>query len=321
MTGEGGGTPERYRWTISEYVLRCELYRFRELLVEGEGDRTFFLDVLGRYGLAEIAVLDSDYFHIPREDVEDSGFEVGAKGRLLTLAAAICARATEAELRANVLVIVDRNYDEGLPPEVTCVAVATDGYSLENYVLSARALERFVRMVLGRDELPAGAGGTPPERRSATSGDDLFIRIVPASSEVAAVRRALVRIASGIGLFAHWIDYVTVASDGHAAVDGQTLFERVLKAAGISERTSDATKVLAEERERVTSNPFRYVRGADYVKVLHKVLKSSWGRRMAGINLSTVPTHAIRRWLLLAVDHAEVDEQALFQTIRGRFAA
>src|SRR5215218_5324793 len=143
-----------YRWTIDEYILRCELNNVEELIVEGDSDHCFFLDLLSRYSLPSVTVIDADCFHVPGAEVLAAGHNDGAKGRLLTLASAICRAIQERPLSATVMVVVDRDYDGDVPDRAACAAVATDGHSVENYAPSEAALQRFLRGVLGRHEPP-----------------------------------------------------------------------------------------------------------------------------------------------------------------------
>jgi hypothetical protein len=100
-----------HRWTLDEYLLRCEqLSGLREVVVEGELDRDFISDALLRYGLPDVTTIDADYVVISDEDIEAAGFTAGVKGQLLTLAAAINAVEDAGNAEARIAVVVDRDY-------------------------------------------------------------------------------------------------------------------------------------------------------------------------------------------------------------------
>jgi hypothetical protein len=307
----------RYRRTIPEYILECELYAFRDLVVEGQADGFFYLEVLRRYGLLDVGVLSADFFNIPATAVKAAGFNVGAKGGLLTLACALSDRSAEVSLAARVVVVVDRDYDEELPEKLAGFVVVTDGYSIENYALSSEALQRFAQSILGRGELP---DGDRPRKGSCTEVG-LYDRVVPACVEVAAARRALRRVSKRVGLFKKWADYVRVSDTGVATANGEKLLKNIFERISVKKASSIA-EILSEERLVVSSDPFRYVRGHDFILVLHRVLKSSWGRKFSKkLNCATIPEETLQRILLLCVESSELDQMELFKELRLRFAA
>ena len=308
-----------YRWTLDEYVLRCEHGTdLAEVVVEGELDRDIIGDSLNRWGLEDVTVLDSDYIAILAEEIAQAGFNPGAKGRLATLAAALDTVSQDSSIAARVVVIVDHDYDGA--PLVSDYLLVTDGYSMESYAMSERVFERFLRVALGRAPLPAGSKGRP-ERRTTCTGRELYQRIAPAACTVGAVRLLLRAVGQPLALFDSWSDYVRVRSDGHLLADGERLLENVLRAARRADEYENLRANLPDATARVSSNMFLLVRGHDFVTLLVKVFRGSWGRRLTGSRFNDSAAQSVlSRLLALAVDPAELDSFPLFQQLRVRMA-
>lgn len=309
---------EPYRWTLDEYILRCEQGTdLREIVVEGELDRDFLSDALARWGAGDVSVLDADYIEVSGQEVRDAGFNLGTKGRLLTVAAALERAKQAGALSATAAVIVDRDYDLALPVQESLLV--TDGHSLENYALSTEALDRFARLVLGRAPLPAGARGGPAARRTACTGEDLYRRVQPALVEIAAVRLTLLSLERPLALFPRWLGYLSVGSDGLLTLRAQALLRNILNHAGLDHEYESAASRLSEEKARVSADIFHVVRGHDFVAVLYKLLLSSWGRRISGSHFAGKTETSLARLLLLSIDQAELDSTGLFTELRRRF--
>ncbi len=283
---------EPYRWTLDEYVLRCEQGPdLCEVLVESELDRDVFGDALKRWGADGVRVLDSDYIRVSNDEVQSAGFAVGVKGRLLTAAAAL--ERSPRELTGRVAVVVDRDYD-GVP-SLGDALLATDGHSIESYAFSAAALDRFARVLLGRGPLPHGARDHRADRRRTLTGEDLYWRVAPAATEIAAVRLTLLRLEKPPAVFERWLDYVSTTADGVLSVDRRTLLRNVLERAGRGEEFVSLEPRMAVEGARVTNDEFGLVRGHDFVALMLKLFRTPWGRRMSGNRLVSSPEGTLAR--------------------------
>jgi hypothetical protein len=308
-----------YRWTLGEYVLRCEQGAdLSEVVVEGELDRDLIVDALRRWGAARTNVLDADYLHVSDAEVRSAGFPPGTKGRLLTVATALESAKRARDLAARVVVIVDRDYD--ISVSSGDLLLITDGHSLESYALSPPALDRFARLVLGRGVLPVGSEGESAGRRTTCTGDDLYRRVSGALIEIGAVRLTLQSLSSPLGLFDGWARYVSVAPDGMLTTNAQALVRNVLNHAGLGHEHHLAESRLRQETARVSADVFRLVRGHDFVSLLSKLLRSSWGRRIAGSHFATTNEASLARLLLVSVDPTQLDGTTLFAELRRRFA-
>lgn len=310
---------EPYRWTLAEYVLRCEQGSdLREIVVEAEADRDLLADALTRWGTEPVTVLDGDYIQVEPGEVDDAGFSSGIKGRLLAIAAALQGAKDESRLRAQVVVVVDRNYDAA--PPIADTLLLTDGYSIESYTFSRATLNRFAGLVLGRATLPLGARGRSVSRRQTFSGDDLYRRVEGAAVQISAVRLTLRALSDPPRVFESWPDYVSVSSDGLLTTDDAGLLHNVLEHAGRADEEVGATERLGKEALRVSADKFRLVRGHDFVRLLLKLLRSPWGRRIAGTSFARASEGELTRLLLVSVDPAYLDSCPLFAELRRRFA-
>jgi hypothetical protein len=262
-------------------------------------------------------VLDAAYIHVTDDEIEAAGHERGVRGALLVVAGELDGLPNDGSARARVIVVVDRDYDA--PTESEHLAIS-DGYSIESYCCSADAFHRFVTFVLGREPLPGGAGGQPPPRRRTCSGDDLLGRVMPAARQVAAVRLVLRSFDQPLAMFDRWTDYATVSGDGHFSVDGNALLRNILVTSGRGGEADNACAQLADQEARVDADPFRLVRGHDPVALLLKLLRSTWGRRIAGNRFASVPEHELARLMMFSIESAELDRQPLFARIRAAVA-
>jgi Protein of unknown function (DUF4435) len=311
---------DSWRWTLDEYLLRCELGDgLREVLVEGGLDRELFQDALTRWDIKDVGVLDASYFLLSPEDIADAGHSVGAKGLLLTIASSLAAMKQQAVIRAETIIIVDRDYDElGAWPDNS--VLVTDGHSIENYAFSPEALDRFVRLGLGRGARPRGGGtGTQTPRRRTCTGEDLYSRLAPAAAEIAAVRLVLRSLSPPLSIFEKWSDYVHVASDGRLVTRADDLLKNVLDRASQPQDLDVAEEELSYAMTRTLADAFRMTRGHDFVCLLGKLLRSSWGRPIAGI-FSRASETTLSRAVLSFLDPGRLDSHPLFVELRARLA-
>lgn len=313
-----GSLAAGHRWTLGEYVLRCEQGQdLREIIVEGELDREILTDALRRWKCEGVSVLDADYIQVSDEDIELAGVSRGAKGTLLTLVSALELSQIGAELATRIAIVVDRDYDEDVV--VSNFLFLTDGYSLENYALTPQGLSRFANAALGRAPLPAGREGQTPERRIVCSGDEIYDRIVGGLSILAGLRLTLRTLNPPVSLFASWLDYARITSAGCLEVEAERLLQNVLSSAGRVEEAETLRGTLGDMTDRAVRDVRRLVRGRDFVEVLRKLLDSSWGRRRGGHHPARVGARHLSRLLLFAMDTTELDSSTLFSGLKTRF--
>jgi hypothetical protein len=292
---------ERYRWTPGEYALRAELLPLRELVVEGAADRALFTDFTRRHGLAA-EVFDASFFSVSTDEAERAGGKHGVKGSLLALAAALTTTRARLHPSSRLAVVVDRDYDGPPPDELSWVVYVTDGYSAENYALTRTALDRFGRLVLGF---------------RAERSVDLYSSVIGACCDLASARLAVRAMLPGRGLFDRWIDYVRIDGDGRAELERERLIQNTSDSSEMRQRLEERVR---EEDGRVAMQPNVWVRGRDFVRVLHKVLKSGALRRMSDLRFAKISEETLTLWLLLGVDPRELDGWPLFDALLERFA-
>jgi hypothetical protein len=307
-----------YRWTLDEYVLRCEhLVGLQEVVVEGELDRDLIADALARWGSDGVSILDADYLAIHQDEIDAAGFTAGIKGGLLTLAAALDASDNAEEVAARIAVVVDRDYDDQLTARGALLV--TDGYSIENFALSVAGLNRFATQTLGRTPLPAGRDGTAPERRVTCSGEDLYARLIDALAAVSGLRLVLRDLDPPVGLFGSWLDYFKISPNGHIESNAAALLRNVLERNKRLDEIRVLEKRASEEATAATADPLRLVCGRDFVELLAKLLRSSWGRRRGGDALGQEISR-LGRLLVFSVDSVVIDSTELMGGLRQRFA-
>lgn len=309
--------PHDYRWTIDEYVLRCALSdNVTDLLVEGKLDRWFYEEVLNRHDLSAVSVFDADFLQVPDQEVRDAGFAPGAKGRLLTLAAALVYEATKSPLRCRVVVVVDHDYD-GVPEAIAPFALATDGYEVENYACTVTSLRRFVRYIMGAIRSPDGASGRS-RGRVAVDGAEILERVLSAAAVVSAVCRVLYFHHVGVGIIGGWPRRFAINSTGGFDCDASTLLRDSLLAFATTPSDADV-EALRTEQQFVDEDRARRVRGKDFAVLLHKLLKSPWAGRETTVKFAAVDESDFRRWLVGQADPISVDKSLAVVELVSRF--
>lgn len=297
-----------YRWTIGEYSLRCELdHTIREVFVEGALDSLFWQEVLTRAAIENIEVFDADYLHVTDEEVFAAGFRTGAKGKLLTLAAFLEARDEVTDIVTTTVAIVDHDHD-GVPVQLQMYVIGTDGYSVENYAIAERSLERFIAHQFGQVSPPVGASGRRRGTRTTVSGADLLERVMPACVDVMAARRVLLARHPRLGLIDRWRARFRADPAGYLSGDRVRLLRDTVVSGGESFTEADIA-ALDEERAYVSENPPVLVRGRDFVALLLALLRSPWGRRAIRASLTSTDECDFARWLIAAIAPSDVDSR------------
>jgi hypothetical protein len=307
-----------YQWSIDEYVMRCEDGDdIREVVVEGRLDRDTVADAMERWEVLGVSVLDASYFRIGDEDLLQHGLTPGVKAELIALAESLEQRHVEVTIRATVAVVVDR--DDELARAHSQYLLITDGYSMESYALNGATLQRFVRLFLARAEASSPGGVGQPATVSVT-GDDLLTRFLPAAAAIGGCRVALRALTPPLAPPDGWLRHVDCDPQGYLEVNTAKILADVLSKSGQDSRHDELSALVLAATAEASSDPFRRVRGHDGMALLHKLFKTSWGRRIAGPGAQAWTEDRVTRLLMLAVDSSRLDDASLFQALRLRFA-
>ncbi len=148
----------------------------------------------------------------------------------------------------------------------------------------------------------------------------LLGRILDAASAVTAVRIALRTLLPPVGLIQRWLDYVRIGSDGRAEAHARDLLQRSLAVVDRAHEQTMLETSLPGEAARVRKEPFLLLHGRDLTVILAKLLRSSWGRRLAGVYARAEPSQ-LARTLLATVNPSELDKQPMFAMLHERVAA
>lgn len=298
--------------------MRCEIgVGLDEILTEGGIDRDLFADAVDRWGVPHVSVIDADYVYVTANELTSLGLGSGVKASLLAVAFGLEQRAYIGSIAADVAVVVDRDYE---PLEVVSrFLFVTDGHSMESYALAEPALERFVTVGLGRGKRASGRGGQGPNHLHVSSGKELLDRILTPAIELAAIRLALQELVPPLAPFRGWTRYLMSDSGGFMRLKSQELIKNILGHHGRqSEQASVDARYVAAVTE-VRGNPFLLVRGHDFVTILHQLLRSTWGRRIAGSNVKAWSEDRLSRMLLLALPPDTLDATGLFGSVKAQF--
>lgn len=308
---------ETYRWTLDEYVMRCEDgVGLTEILTEGNLDRDVFAEAAKRWQIVAISVIDADYLAVTVEDMDDAGLPYGVRSQLLTVAQRLEEREAEGTIHAKIAVVVDRDYE---PIRITSrFLFVTDGYSIENYLICEDVFDRFVMTGLGRAPRPDGRDGGAATTVQC-SGRSLLARVVAPAIELAGVRLALRDLSPPVAVFEKWPRYLTTDSDGKMILRGAALVAQVLQRERLGDETADTEKRREAAVVRVAASPITLIRGRDFVAILLQLLKSKWGRKLAG-NPQSWSDERLKRVLFLAVSPVRLDESGLFSSVKAHIA-
>lgn len=306
-----------YRWTLDEYVLRCELDpTIREIVVEGASDVAFFTRFVDVERLNDVAVLDSDYIQVESSAVRALRFNVGAKGRLLTVATHLQSRDDTSKIQGTVVVVVDRDHDSAIPASCDRFVRMTDRHSLENYAYDPSVIDRLLAFLFAQNPVPRGRDGKTARRNRPVPGREIVTRIEGACCSVTAARLALAT--ASIRLPERWLDNVKISPTGQVSFDA----DRVVAAALRGEPAATRALVggaISQYEAKISNAPAEAVRGRDFVAILHKLLSGTWTRRTLGKRLAGVDVEQFRGILLLALDWAHLRSLPFFAALRADF--
>jgi hypothetical protein len=299
-------------------VLRCQIdASIREVVVEGTSDLLIYMQFFDGEGIADVQVIDGDYIEVDPSAVTAGGFDVGNKGRLLAVGEALQRREDTAHIAANVVVVVDRDFDEDVPPSTGRFVLMTDRHSIENYAYDASALDRLMGFHLGQKPVPVGRDGEKAKRSAPVRGSALITTVQQPCLALAVARCAL--NAYGVALPSKWLTYVRIDERGRVSVDRGALVGAALKRQS-SDVQESVLNALGSCQERLSADPPRFVRGRDFVAVLHKLLRSGWAKKSMGYKLPSMDDDQFRGLLLLAIDWRKLGGFPLFAELRARFA-
>jgi hypothetical protein len=309
---------DTYRWTLDEYLMRCEDGRdLEEIVTEGDLDRDLFADAVKRWNLAHVNVIDADYLYVTIEELQALALGDGVRARLLAVAIRLEQRATEMTIGAKVAVVVDRDYD---PP--TCKSrflFVTDGHSMENYALNTQAFDRFVTVGLGRGDRPVGKCAAASNAIHLSSGGKVLRRVLVPAVQLAAIRLALSGLDPPLSVFDRWTRYLKSDPAGNLTLETGLLVERVLQRSGQGKEKVVVELQCQRAEVEVGESPFLLVRGHDFVTILYQLLRSTWGRRIAGPAVKAWSEERLGRILLVGLPPHTLDATKLFSSVRAQF--
>jgi len=131
---------------------------------------------------------------------------------------------------------------------------------------------------------------------------------------------ALRKLDPPVGLFESWLDYFRISSAGEIEAKSIALLENVLSQAGQIAQLEETTKAVEVGTKEAVADPVRFIRGKDFVTLLAKLLRSSWGRSRGGAVMGK-DAGRLARLLLFSVDSSAVDATSLMTGLRQRFAS
>lgn len=270
------------------------LYRvqpaLKDVVGEGRTDARLIRWYLHEHGLRHVKVYAiDDRVEIPSEMVFAAGGEVGARGRVLALAAEA---ATWELIQTSLTCVIDYDRDcflpSGSPPQAHLLR--TDVGSLDVYAFQPRPMQQFIDLVSGR----------------ADGAAELIAQLLPALNELFLVRSAL--HADGVALVSNYGNCCDTGSEP-TAVDAEKLVRRSLAVVGAG-RSFGATVARVEAlRSGLPSDSLLAVRGHDIPVLLVKRLglKNEWAR-----------PEVVETTLRACLSTADLDDYPLFRRLRER---
>jgi hypothetical protein len=158
-----------------------------------------------------------------------------------------------------------------------------------------------------------------PDSVHLSSGGAILQRVLTPAIQLAAIRLALSGLDPPLATFDRWRRYLDDDAQGILTLEVESLVKGVLQRSGRwKERVMvDHQRRLAETA--VTKDPFLLVRGHDFIRILHHLLRTTWGRRIAGSNVKAWSEDRLSRFLLLALPADTLDATGLFGSVRAQF--
>lgn len=261
----------------------------RDLIVEGRNDRRFYRWYLREKAIRNVEVYAvDDRVIIGSEAVLATGGEVGARGRVLGLAAVADGWVLAQE---NLTCVIDSDRDCLESPDDYDHLLRTDVGSLDAYALQPRPLRQFAEVVVGRD----------------VDAEQIIADLIPPLMDLFLVRAALHR-EQEVAL----VDNFSACCDFRVSgisVDVEELVRRSLAREGLGGEQGRVLATLETLKAKLPEEPLRAVRGHDVAPLLIRRLnlRNEWARP-ATVEASLRGT--------LTVD--DLDNHHMFKRLRER---
>lgn len=280
---------------ISRYVLEPDLC---DVFVEGETDHCVISWFLDQHDRRDWRVFTISSVDIPDALVLDCGYDVGAKGRVLTLASLLSESSDEFGSRPPILV-ADRDWDiDEDPPNIPLLCLLTDESSIEMYAFNEAALEKFRRLYLRTDKL---------------TGDSIFTALLTPLVELF-ISRYIAHISPVQFPIISKIHSCCSISSGQVRLDKSELLRKSMIARGIDVHQFEQSIQDKIERLRIEAihRPTRFIRGHDFVNLL------SWFLRKNGFKLDLVNQEVVARVLYVTFDARILAQKPMFSELLAR---
>lgn len=236
----------------------------------------------------------SDRINLSPGDVVAAGFEVGARGRVLTLAALAADLGDAPRLCLTCIADADRAFVRNDLPH-SDVLLVTDFGSLECYALTPRVLSKFVAVVLRQRE-PDGAS--------------LLAALEPLLIAVFLARAALHISGVGYGLDA---DDIKKHKFDQPGLEKSLLKRALPQGQGGQPLYDQAHSVLATIRTELPSGePRKAIRGHDIAPVMIAHM---------GLNNDFAHPETVEKSLMACVERADLQDFPLFRNLVARVAS
>lgn len=269
-----------------------------DLFVEGPRDRAFFEWLLTNVGLTHVSVYEVAAVDVPDEAVERHGNLGGNRGRVVALSGELAQRCT-VDLSKRVAGVVDADLDrfENQVPALALLVV-TDFPAIESYLFCEPAIDKYLRLALGR---------TSPSARS------LLSHIGPVLQELFLVRVAARRL--GIALAPVGFGNSVKWTGNAISFDRRNYATRFIMRDGHASRLAEMIAMLETLHAAPIKDQRLVVHGHDFTDVLawytRNVLRSPTPRNQEECALTLRP----------CVEFGHVSGTALVRELVSRFGS
>lgn len=280
-----GDIPERRR--LEEVLFHHEIEPdSRSLFVEGSVDVGLWRHLLSDSETADVAVYEIDLVDIDGDFLIGRGLEDSRQGRVFGLASWLEENCS-GSLCARVVCVADRDFGVFEFARIACsrYLVVTDATSIEMYLFTAEALDKFFRVALRVD----------------LRGEEAVEVLGPALRELFCLRAASIRLGWGLS----WISPTRCMElQGElVAFNREEYLVRYLRSRLPERETFES--VVDALRNELGRDPRKSGRGHDFIEILGWFVKSrvgSWKLRrldepqaLAAALLASMDTEAWRR--------------------------
>lgn len=292
--------PSSYRRTPDELRTLYMLYPdLRDVIVEGRNDAKFFKDFLNDFD--EIRDVNfqvyavSDRVDISNQQIIETGFEAGQRGRVLTLAEIASSWEDRYRLCLTCIVDADRACVQDDIPE-SDVLLVTDFGGLECYALTSRVMDKFISVTLRRDD---------------PTGIELVDLLIPLLNAIFCARAAVHFSSIELKIKPEHIkDHSFAVGSDHS----ESLIRRLLPQGGYGLSVlGEIRAIIANLREKIPNDePLKAVRGHDIAPLIINVLDlpNRWADH-----------EVVEGALMGCVEHVDVENHSLFSSLVSRVLA